>query len=100
MDGLFAIVTTRVRRGACSVRKDVDVWHPDVRFYDVIDESGRAIAGVYVDLYTRTGKRGGAWMDVCRSRFRNADTIHLPIAYVTCNFAPPIGRAAGAAHAR
>ncbi len=88
--GLFSIVH-RVFGVVLQVRKDVDVWHPDVRFYDVIDESGRVIAGVYVDLYTRTGKRGGAWMDVCRSRFRNADTIHLPIAYVTCNFAPPSG---------
>ena len=90
IDGLFAIVS-RVFGVVLQLRKDVDVWHPEVRFYDVIDESGRAIAGVYVDLYTRTGKRGGAWMDVCRSRFRNADTIHLPIAYVTCNFAPPDG---------
>jgi oligopeptidase A len=88
IDGLFAIVS-RVFGVVLQLRKDVDVWHPDVRFYDVIDESGRAIAGVYVDLYTRTGKRGGAWMDVCRSRFRNADTIHLPMAYITCNFAPP-----------
>ena len=90
MDGLFAIVT-RVFGVVLRVRKDVDVWHPDVRFYDAIDESGRVIAGVFVDLYTRTGKRGGAWMDVCRSRFRNEDTLHLPIAYVTCNFAPPSG---------
>jgi oligopeptidase A len=90
IDGLFAIVA-RVFGVVLQLRKDVDVWHPDVRFYDVIDESGRVIAGVYVDLYTRTGKRGGAWMDVCRSRFRNADTIHLPMAYVTCNFAPPSG---------
>jgi oligopeptidase A len=90
IDGLFAIVT-RVFGAVLRVRKDVDVWHPDVRFYDVVDESGRVIAGVFVDLYTRTGKRGGAWMDVCRSRFRNDDTIHLPIAYITCNFAPPVG---------
>ena len=90
IDGLFAIVS-RVFGVVLQLRKDVDVWHPDVRFYDMIDESGRVIAGVYVDLYTRTDKRGGAWMDVCRSRFRNADTIHLPIAYITCNFAPPSG---------
>ena len=90
IDGLFAIVT-RAFGVVLRLRKDVDVWHPDVRFYDVVDESGRVIAGVFVDLYTRTGKRGGAWMDVCRSRFRSDDTIHLPIAYITCNFAPPIG---------
>jgi oligopeptidase A len=47
------------------------------------------IAGAYVDLYARSGKRGGAWMDVCRSRFRENAMMHLPIAYLTCNFAPP-----------
>ena len=92
IDGLFAIVSRVFGVRACSCRRMSDVWHPDVRFYDVIDESGRVIAGVYVDLYTRTGKRGGAWMDVCRSRFRNADTIHLPIAYAAPQF-----RAAGRA---
>ena len=88
LDGLFAIVAhvfgVRLRE-----RAGVEVWHPDVRFYDVLDASGNIIAGGYVDLYTRTGKRGGAWMDVCRSRFRNGHEAQLPIAYLTCNFAPP-----------
>jgi oligopeptidase A len=47
------------------------------------------MAGAYVDLYARSGKRGGAWMDVCRSRFRRAGATELPVAYLTCNFAPP-----------
>jgi len=88
MDGLFAIVA-RVFGVSLRERTGVDVWHPDVRFYDVLDARGSIIAGCYVDLYTRTGKRGGAWMDVCRSRFRTDGTMQLPIAYLTCNFAPP-----------
>ncbi|HEY7872084.1 MAG TPA: M3 family metallopeptidase [Rudaea sp.] len=88
MDGLFAIVA-RVFGVTLRERIGVDVWHPDVRFYDVHDAGGNIIAGCYVDLYTRTGKRGGAWMDVCRSRFRNGAATHLPIAYLTCNFPPP-----------
>jgi len=47
------------------------------------------MAGAYLDLYARSGKRGGAWMDVCRSRFRDGASTQLPIAYLTCNFAAP-----------
>ena len=88
VDGLF-VITERVFGVRLAPRAGVDVWHPDVRFYDVLDASGKVIAGAYVDLYARNGKRGGAWMDVCRSRFREAATTHLPIAYLTCNFAAP-----------
>ena len=72
-------------------RADVSVWHADVIFYDVANRDGTVIAGVYLDLYARAGKRGGAWMDVCRPRFRDADRFHRPIAYLTTNFAPPAG---------
>ncbi|MCE7797766.1 M3 family metallopeptidase [Sphingobium sufflavum] len=69
-------------------RPGVAVWHDDVIFYDLLDANGQVIAGVYLDLFARAGKRGGAWMDVCQSRFRDADRFHLPIAYLTTNFAP------------
>ena len=72
-------------------RANVSVWHDDVIFYDVVDAAGTIVAGVYLDLYARAGKRGGAWMDVCRPRFRDADRFHRPIAYLTTNFAPPAG---------
>ena len=88
LDGLFAIVA-RVFGVQVSARDGVESWHPDVRYYDLRDAQGRVIAGAFVDLYTRSGKRGGAWMDVCRSRFRMPDGTHLPVAYLVCNFAPP-----------
>ncbi|MGO7251819.1 M3 family metallopeptidase, partial [Rhizobium brockwellii] len=58
---------------------------------DVQDKSGEIVAGVYCDFHARAGKRGGAWMDVCRPRFRDADRFHRPIAYLTCNFPPATG---------
>ena len=88
IDGLFAI-TERVFGVALKRRDDVDVWHPDVRYYDLIDRSGAVFAGAYVDLYARSGKRGGAWMDVCVSRFRHEGRTQQPVAFLTCNFAPP-----------
>jgi oligopeptidase A len=88
MDGLFVIVK-RVFDVNVVARDGVEVWHPDVRYFDVLGPDDVPIAGVFVDLYARAGKRGGAWMDVCRSRFLNNGNLNLPIAYLTCNFAPP-----------
>jgi len=88
LEGLFAIVA-RVFGVTLRLREGVEVWHPDVRYYDVIDAQGRTIAGCFVDLYSRAGKRGGAWMDNARSRYAEGTQLHLPIAYLTCNFAPP-----------
>ena len=72
-------------------RNGVETWHADARYYDLIDADGQVIAGAYVDLYARSGKRGGAWMDVCVSRFRDGNSMQLPVAYLVCNFAPPTG---------
>ena len=72
-------------------REAVSTWHPDILYYDVLDAQGAVVAGVYCDLFARAGKRGGAWMDVCRARFRDADRFHVPVAYLTTNFAPPAG---------
>ncbi|OOG49838.1 M3 family metallopeptidase [Rhodanobacter sp. C01] len=88
IDGLFDL-TTKLYGITLAARDGVDVWHPDVRYYDVRDADGQVFAGAYVDLYARNGKRGGAWMDVCRARFDDGEQMQLPVAFLTCNFAPP-----------
>jgi oligopeptidase A len=88
IDGLFGL-THKLYGITLAPRDDVDVWHQDVRYYDVRDADGRVFAGAYVDLYARNGKRGGAWMDVCRARFDDGAKLQLPVAFLTCNFAPP-----------
>jgi oligopeptidase A len=88
IEGLFEIAE-RVFGVAFRRRGGVDVWHDDVAYYDVLDHSGAVRAGFYVDHYAREGKRGGAWMDVCRARFCDGDRQHHPVAFLTCNFAPP-----------
>ncbi len=87
-DGLF---TTATELFGLRFKTDetVDTWHEDVRFFEVLGEDGRQVAGLYVDLYSRARKSGGAWMDVCRSRLRAGGIEQLPVAYLTCNFAPP-----------
>ena len=69
----------------------VDKWHKDVQFFAIVDEQGVQRGRFYIDLYARPHKRGGAWMDECVTRFKKADGIQTPVAYLTCNFTPPIG---------
>lgn len=69
---------------------DVDLYHPDARFFE-IHKNGEQLASFYFDLYARPKKRGGAWMDVCRSRRQTDSGIQLPVAYMVCNFTPPVG---------
>jgi oligopeptidase A len=88
IDGVLG-VAARVFGLGFRPRTDVDVWHPDARYVELLDDRGAVFAGVYLDLYARQGKRGGAWMDVCRTRWRHAGGVELPVAFLTCNFAAP-----------
>ncbi len=90
IEGLFGVVKS-LFGVELRERESVETWHVDAHYYDLVDADGHVIAGAYVDLYARSGKRGGAWMDVCASRFRDGDTMQLPVAYLVCNFAPPTG---------
>lgn len=90
--GLFAIVQTLY---GVQVERDfgAGVWGPAVEFYN-IRRDGDIVARFYFDLFTREGKRGGAWMADCRSRrliTANGTAVQqqLPVAYLVCNFAPP-----------
>jgi oligopeptidase A len=57
----------------------------------VLDRDGTPRGGFFLDLYARPKKRGGAWMDECVGRIQLAGTSALPVAYLVCNFAPPVG---------
>ncbi|WP_038315246.1 M3 family metallopeptidase [Kingella kingae] len=91
--GLFA----QIKRlyGVNLTEKFVPVWHEDVRYFE-LEKDGAIIGGVYMDLFAREGKRGGAWMNDYRGRRRflsgnKAGQIQTPIAYLVCNFTPPVG---------
>lgn len=92
IDGLFKIVH-RLYGLRVEERKTVETWHKDVRFFDIFDSTSVLRGGFYIDLYARTGKRGGAWMDQCIARKRSDNKTQAPIAYITCNFTPPTGNA-------
>ncbi len=90
LPGMFAVVQ-RLYGISINERDGIDTWHPDVRFFEIRDGKGEMRGEFYLDLYARPHKRGGAWMDECISRRVMADGLQTPVAYLTCNFSPPIG---------
>ncbi|EHN22385.1 oligopeptidase A [Salmonella enterica subsp. enterica serovar Montevideo str. CT_02035278] len=90
VNGLFEVVK-RIYGITAKERTDVDVWHPEVRFFELYDENNELRGSFYLDLYAREHKRGGAWMDDCVGQMRKADgTLQKPVAYLTCNFNRPV----------
>ena len=85
---LYGIKISR-RKGAAPTSGFPDAWHPDVEFFDVLGSDGELRGQFWLDLYTRKGKRGGAWMGECRSRRRQGASVETPVAWLVCNFSPP-----------
>ena len=87
--GLFGVVARLFGLEIARI-EGVDTWHADVQVFRIVDAQGRLRGVFYLDLYARPGKRGGAWMDECLVRRRLAHGIQYPVAYLTCNFTPPL----------
>jgi oligopeptidase A len=91
LSGLFEVVSRLYSLQIAEV-KGVDVWHNDVRFFEIRDDKGALRGSFFLDLYARQKKRGGAWMDVCRTKRIDEDgQLQSPVAYLTCNFNAPVG---------
>ena len=91
IEGLFSLVQQLFGIQIQQVTEGVDLWHPDVRFYHVYDKQGQLQAKFYLDLYARQHKRGGAWMSDFCGRFQRAEGLQIPVAFMTCNSAAPVG---------
>lgn len=88
LNGMFEVVH-RLFGITCIKREGVETWHEDVEFYEVFDSVKQKRGQLYVDLFARPNKRGGAWMDECQVRRKLDDgSVQLPVAFLTCNFAP------------
>ena len=92
LSGLFAL-TERLYGITVVQRPEVSVWHPTVRYYDLKDARGAAVAGFYLDPYSRSEKRSGAWMDECVIAKSLPSGRALPVAQLVCNFTAPVGDA-------
>ena len=91
ISGLFTLVEKLFGVRIEQQQAHIDLWHPDVRFYLVHDRTGTVQACFYLDLYARQHKRGGAWMSDFCGRFRRADGVQIPVAFMTCNSSAPVG---------
>jgi oligopeptidase A len=90
MSGLFFIIQQLYGMTLEEIT-GVDTWHPEVQCFRVLDAGKQPRGYLYMDLFARPNKRGGAWMDSLQSRRKQADgSIQLPIATLTCNFAKPV----------
>ncbi len=69
---------------------DIDLYHPDARVWKVTDKDGSHL-GVFIgDYFTRSNKRGGAWMSSFKGQ-SNLDGRQRPIVVNVCNFPAPVG---------
>ena len=89
LQGMFGVASQLYGLGFRE-RSDVELWHPDARFFDLLDGAGNRIGGFYLDLYARSQKRSGAWMDECIGRLDFGAERELPVAYLVCNFLPAV----------
>ena len=88
LDGLFGVIESLY--GVRLTHDQAPVWDPAVRVLR-IERDDQLIGQLYLDLHARDTKRGGAWMDSARSRQRSRAGLLTPVAYVVCNFSPPVG---------
>lgn len=89
VQGMFDIVQ-RLYGLTIQAKDGIDVWHQDVTFYEIHDEKGNLRGQFYLDPYARQKKRGGAWMGECVNRKKINDDIQYPVAFLVCNFTPPV----------
>ncbi|MFN3402615.1 MAG: M3 family metallopeptidase [Cytophagaceae bacterium] len=67
----------------------IQVYHPDVKVYEVRDELNRHTAILYADFFPREGKRGGAWMTSFRGQKKVTGKDVRPHISIVCNFTKP-----------
>ena len=92
LSGLFALIQ-RLYGISVRERPGVGVWHPSVRYYDLLDQNQAIVAGFFLDPYSRGEKRSGAWMDECVVAKSLPTGKALPVAQLVCNFTAPVGSA-------
>jgi oligopeptidase A len=90
LSGLFSLIQ-RLYGITVRERADVGVWHSTARYYDLLDAEGQVVAGFFLDPYSRSEKRNGAWMDECVVAKALPSGSALPVAQLVCNFTAPMG---------
>ena len=70
--------------------KEIPVYHPDVKAYEVFDEDGSYLAVLYADFHPRKGKQGGAWMTEYQGQWIDRKGVNVrPHVSLVMNFSKP-----------
>mgnify|MGYP000494544828 CR=1 FL=1 len=88
IDGVFE-VAGRLYGLHFKPNETIDVYHKDVKAYDIYDENDDLKAVFYADFHPREGKRGGAWMTIYKNQFKTEYSNERPIISIVCNFSKP-----------
>lgn len=89
IDGVFGLAN-RLYGITFKENKDIKVYHPDVKAYEVFDNDGKYLAVFYADFYPRQGKQGGAWMTQYQGQFIDRKGVNVrPHVSVVMNFTKP-----------
>lgn len=87
--GVFGLAT-RLYGITFKENKDIPVYHPDVKPYEVYDKDGSYLAVLYVDFHPRKGKRDGAWMTEFQGQWIERDGTNVrPHVSLVMNFSKP-----------
>lgn len=90
LEGLFALTERLFDVRIQAADGEVQVWHKDVRFFNVFDADETKLATFYLDPYSRPEtKRGGAWMDPVCPLDTTGEVPTRPVAYLVCNQTKP-----------
>jgi len=89
-EGAFR-VANRLYGITLTERKDLPVYHPEVRAFEVRDADGSHLAVFYTDYHPRPGKRGGAWSGTYRGAHVRDGRDVRPVIVNVCNFSRPSG---------
>lgn len=88
-EGVFGLAT-RLYGITFKENKEIPVYHPDVKAYEVLDEDGSYLAVLYADYHPRASKQSGAWMTEYKEQWKEADgTNSRPHVSITMNFTKP-----------
>ena len=89
IEGVFGLAT-RLYGITFHENKDIPVYHPDVKAYEVFDKDGSYLAVLYADFYPRKGKQGGAWMTSYQDQWINQKGENIrPHVSLVMNFTKP-----------
>jgi peptidyl-dipeptidase Dcp len=70
-------------------RKDIPVYHPEVKVFEVHEADGRLLGILYMDFFPRESKQGGAWSGAFRTSFYQDGRRVIPFSTLVCNFTKP-----------